>query len=36
MQAIHSKHEWIAVNDMEQSAGMLVELVKVWEQQQSV
>ncbi len=34
MQAIHSKHEWIAVNDMEQSARMLFELVKVWEQQQ--
>ncbi len=33
MQAIHSKHEWIAVNDMEQSAGMLIELVKVWEEQ---
>lgn len=32
MQAIHSKHEWIAVNDMEQSATMLIELVKVWEE----
>lgn len=33
MQAIHSKHEWIAVNDMEQSTNMLVELVQVWEQE---
>ncbi len=32
MQAIHSKHEWIGVEDMEQSAGMLVELVQVWEE----
>lgn len=32
MQAIHSKHEWIAVDDMEQSTNMLVELVKVWEE----
>ena len=33
MQAIHSKHEWIGVNDMEQSTRMLVELVNVWEQE---
>lgn len=32
MQAIHSKHEWIAVNDMEQSVAMLIELVQVWEE----
>ncbi len=31
MQAIHSKHEWIAVSDMEQSVNVLVELVQVWE-----
>ena len=31
MQAIHSKHEWIGVEDMEQSANMLVQLVQVWE-----
>lgn len=31
MQAIHSKHEWIGVNDMEQSVNVLVELVQVWE-----
>lgn len=36
MQAIHSKHEWIAVNDMEQSTTMLVELVKVWEEKASL
>lgn len=36
MQAIHSKHEWIAVEDMEQSANMLVELVQVWEENSSV
>lgn len=32
MQAIHSKHEWIGVEDMEQSARMLIELVRVWEE----
>lgn len=32
MQAIHSKHEWIGVEDMEQSARMLVQLVQVWEE----
>lgn len=31
MQAIHSKHEWIGVKDMEQSVNVLVELVQVWE-----
>ena len=36
MQAIHSKHEWIAVDDMEQSVHMLVELVKVWEEKSAV
>ena len=32
MQAIHSKHEWIGVYDMEQSAAMLIQLVQVWEE----
>jgi tripeptide aminopeptidase len=32
MQAIHSKHEWIGINDMEKSVETLVELVKVWEE----
>ncbi len=32
MQAIHSKHEWIGVKDMEKSVEMLVNLVQVWEQ----
>jgi tripeptide aminopeptidase len=32
MQAIHSKHEWIGVEDMEQSANMLLQLVQVWEE----
>ncbi len=32
MQAIHSKHEWIGVEDMEESANMLVQLVQVWEE----
>lgn len=32
MQAIHSKHEWIGVKDMQQSVAVLVELVKVWEE----
>lgn len=31
MQAIHSKHEWISVNDMEKSVQVLIELVQVWE-----
>jgi tripeptide aminopeptidase len=32
MQAIHSKHEWIGVRDMEESTRMLIELVKIWEE----
>jgi len=32
MQAIHSKHEWIGVHDMEEATRMLIELVQVWEQ----
>ncbi len=32
MQAIHSKHEWIGVRDMEKAVEMLVALVQVWEQ----
>lgn len=31
MQAIHSKHEWIGVRDMEKAVEMLVQLVQVWE-----
>jgi tripeptide aminopeptidase len=31
MQAIHSKHEWIGVSDMEQAVKVLIELVQVWE-----
>lgn len=31
MQAIHSKHEWIGVRDMEKAVEMLVALVQVWE-----
>lgn len=31
MQAIHSKHEWIGVSDMQQAVKVLVELVQVWE-----
>lgn len=30
MQAIHSKHEWIGVADMERAVDVLIELVKVW------
>jgi tripeptide aminopeptidase len=33
MQAIHSKHEWIGVRDMEESVRMLVELVQIWEEE---
>lgn len=32
MQAIHSKHEWIGVSDMQASVDVLIELVKVWEE----
>lgn len=32
MQAIHSKHEWIGVRDMEKAVEMLVMLVQVWEE----
>jgi tripeptide aminopeptidase len=32
MQAIHSRHEWIGVKDMEKSVEMLVNLVQVWEE----
>ncbi|WP_153798828.1 peptidase T [Foetidibacter luteolus] len=32
MQAIHSKHEWIGVRDMEQAVETLVHLVQVWEE----
>ncbi len=30
MQAIHSKHEWIGVKDMQKSVEVLVNLVQVW------
>jgi tripeptide aminopeptidase len=30
MQAIHSKHEWIGVSDMERAVDVLIELVQVW------
>jgi tripeptide aminopeptidase len=36
MQAIHSKHEWVGVDDMEQSTSMLIELVKVWEEKSAI
>jgi len=31
MQAIHSKHEWIGVEDMKKAVEILVRLVSVWE-----
>ena len=33
MQAIHSKHEWVGVSDMEKAVEVLVEVVKVWEEE---
>ena len=33
MQAIHSKHEWIGVKDMEKAVEVLVNLVQVWEKE---
>ena len=32
MQAIHSKHEWIGVSDMEKAVEVLVALAQVWEE----
>lgn len=32
MQAIHSRHEWIGVRDMEKAVEVLVALVQVWEE----
>jgi tripeptide aminopeptidase len=32
MQAIHSKHEWIGVRDMNKAVEVLVNLVQVWEE----
>jgi tripeptide aminopeptidase len=32
MQAIHSKHEWIGIKDMQKAVEMLVHLVQVWEE----
>src|SRR3954469_17876887 len=32
MQAIHSRHEWIGVKDMERAVMMLVYLVQIWEE----
>ncbi len=32
MQAIHSKHEWVGVSDMEKAVEVLVMLAQVWEE----
>lgn len=32
MQAIHSRHEWIGIKDMEKAVEVLVRLVQVWEE----
>ena len=32
MQAIHSKHEWIGVKDMQKAVEVLIHLVQVWEE----
>ena len=32
MQAIHIKHEWIGVKDMQKAVDVLVHLVQVWEE----
>lgn len=32
MQAIHSKHEWVGVKDMEKAVEVLVNLAQVWEE----
>ncbi len=33
MQALHSKHEWIGVKDMEKAVEVLINLVQVWEEE---
>ena len=35
MQAIHSRHEWIGVQDMEKAVMTLVYLVQLWEEKAS-
>jgi tripeptide aminopeptidase len=32
MQAIHSKHEWISVQDMQLAVKTIIELIKIWEE----
>jgi len=32
MQAIHSKHEWVGVKDLEKAVEVLIELAQVWEE----
>ncbi len=36
MQAIHSRHEWIGVTDMNKAVETLVHLVQIWEEKSSV
>jgi len=31
-QAIHSKHEWISVQDMEKAVEMIVHIANIWEE----
>ena len=31
MQAIHSKHEFVSVQDMEKSVETIIRLIKIWE-----
>lgn len=33
MQQIHSKREWVSLQDMQKAVGTLVELVKIWEEE---
>ncbi len=32
MQAIHSRHEWVGVKDMEKAVEVLINLIQVWEE----
>lgn len=36
MQAIHSKHEWVGVKDMEKAVEVLAHLVQVWEEKSAL
>ncbi len=36
MQAIHSKHEWVSVSDMQKAVEVLINLVQSWEEKEDI